>query len=282
MIYYIKILWYTLINNFKEVIMDLELIKKLEHFHLYSNLGFTFSGVDKYEKYNIFHHNQIKDIYFNFITDINANDKEEFDQIIQEASSKIKAKNREVIVYTSPTKKTFLDDTYELLSSEVWQIYKNFDQLNLLQTNCPFNVTLEQTTNMKLYSKELIKAYQTGDSQDPYGDLDTAYQEVYANYTKTQNNFACEFFFAKVNGEIVGITQGVYDHEIYGIYGLAVKKQFRNHGIGKEIVKQQLQMCKNKNLQLAFLQTEDGYYPADIYRKLGFEDVCMKYYYKKN
>lgn len=262
--------------------MDLELIKKLEHFHLYFNLGFTFSGVDKYEKYSIFYHNQIKDIYFNFITDINVNDKEEFDQIMQEASSKIKVKNRDVIVYTSPTKKNFLDDTYELLSSEVWQIYKNFDQLNLLQTNCPFNVTLEQTTNMILYSKELIKAYQTGDSQDPYGDLDTAYQEAYANYTKTQNNFACEFFFAKVNGEIVGITQGVYDHEIYGIYGLAVKKQFRNHGIGKEIVKQQLQMCKNKNLQLAFLQTEDGYYPADIYRKLGFEDVCMKYYYRKN
>ena len=104
---------------------------------------------------------------------------------------------------------------------------------------------------------------------------------IYANYTKPQNNFTCEFLFAKINNEIVGITQGVYDNEIYGIYGLAVKKQFRNQGIGKEIVKQQLQMCKNKNLQLAFLQTEDAYYPADIYRKLGFEDVCMKYYYRK-
>ena len=269
-------------NQIKEFVIDLELIKKLEHFHLYSNLGFAFSGVDKYEKYNIFYHNQIKDIYFNFITDINANHKEEFDQIMQEASSKIKAKNRDVVVYTSPTKKTFWDDTYELVSSEVWQIYEDFEHLDLLQTNCPFRVTLEQTNNMKLYSEELIKAYQTGDPQDPYGDLDIAYQEVYANYAKPQNNFVCEFFFAKVNGEIIGITQGVYDHEIYGIYGLAVKKQFRNHGIGKEIIKQQLQMCKNKNLQLAFLQTEDGYYPADIYRKLGFKDICIKYYYRRN
>lgn len=40
--------------------MDLKLIKKLEYFHLYSSLGFTFSGVDKYEKYNIFYHNQSK------------------------------------------------------------------------------------------------------------------------------------------------------------------------------------------------------------------------------
>lgn len=262
--------------------MDLKLIKKLEYFHLYSSLGFTFSGVDKYEKYNIFYHNQIKDVYFNFITDINANTKEDFDKIMQEASTKIKAKNRDIVVYTSPTKKTFLYDAYELVSSEVWQIYKDLNKIKFIKTNCPFEVTLEPTNDMKLYSEELIKAYQTGDPQDPYGDLDITYQEVYANYTKPQNNFTYEFLFAKINDEIVGITQGVYDNEIYGIYGLAVKKQFRNQGIGKEIVKQQLQMCKNKNLKLAFLQTEDGYYPANLYRKLGFEDICLKYYYKKN
>ncbi len=109
--------------------MDLELIKKLEYFHLYSSLGFAFSGVDKYEKYNIFYHNQIKDVYFNFITDINANTKEDFDKIMQEASTKIKAKNRDIVVYTSPTKKTFLDDAYELVSSEVWQIYKDLNKI---------------------------------------------------------------------------------------------------------------------------------------------------------
>ena len=49
----------------------------------------------------------------------------------------------------------------------------------------------------------------------------------------------------------------------------------------KEIIKQQLQICKNKKLKLAFLQTEEGYYPADTYRKLGFKDVCLKYYYIK-
>ena len=85
-----------------------------------------------------------------------------------------------------------------------------------------------------------------------------------------------------MNNEIVGVTQGIYDNEIYGIYGLAVKKGFRCKGIGKEIIKKQLHMCKNKKLKIAFLQTENDFYPADIYRKIGFKDVCIEYYYKIN
>lgn len=267
--------------------MDLELIKKLNHFNMYANLGFQFDGIDKFEKYSIAYHNKIKDYWYNFITDIKAKSKEEFDKIILDAGSEMKAKNRKIAIAILPYmeeiyshREIFFDDSYELVSNEVWQIFDNFEGLDSIKTNCDMKVKLEKTTDMKLYSEEMIKAYQTGDADDPYGDLDSAYKEVYENYKKLENECTDEFYFAKVNNEIVGITSGVYDNEIYGIYGLAVKKDFRRKGIGKEIIKQ-LQMCKDKKLKLAFLQTEEGYYPADTYRKLGFKDVCTEYYYIK-
>lgn len=268
--------------------MDLELIKKLHHFNMYANLGFQFDGIDKYENYSIAYHNKIKDYWYNFITDIKANSKEEFDKIILQAIPKMKDKDREIAVAILPfmqeiynKKELFFDNTYELISNEVWQIYDDFDNIENIRTNCSLDVKLEKTTDMKLYSEEMIKAYQTGDKDDPYGDLDTVYKEVYENYQKVQNEYTDEFYFAKVNNEIVGVTSGVWDNEIYGIYGLAVKKDFRCKGIGKEIIKQQLQMCKDKKLKLAFLQTEEGYYPADTYRELGFKDICTEYYYVK-
>lgn len=268
--------------------MDLELIKKLHHFNMYANLGFQFDGIDKYENYSMAYHNKIKDYWYNFITDIKANSKEEFDKIILQAIPKMKDKDREVAVAILPfmqeiynEKELFFDDTYKLISNEVWQIYDDFDNLENIKINCSLDVKLEKTTDMKLYSEEMIKAYQTGEEDDPYGDLDSVYKEVYENYKKVQNEYTDEFYFAKVNDEIVGVTSGVWDNEIYGIYGLAVKKEFRCKGIGKEIIKQQLQMCKDKRLKLAFLQTEEGYYPADTYRKLGFKDICTEYYYIK-
>lgn len=168
-----------------------------------------------------------------------------------------------------------------MVSNEVWQIFDNFEELDEIKTNCSLNVKLEKTTDMKLCSEEMIKAYQTGDKDDPYGNLDSAYKEVYENYKTLNNEYTYEFYLIKVDDKIVGITSGVYDKEIYGIYSLAIKKEFRRKGIGKETIKQQLQICKDKNLKLAFLQTENGYYPADTYRKLGFKDVCTEYYYIK-
>ena len=268
--------------------MDIELIRKLYNFHISANIGLAFDGIDNYKNYSVAYHNKIKDCWYNFITNIKAESKEEFNKIVLEAIPKMQAKNRNIAISVLPfmgiiydNRELFFDGDYELVSNQVWQIYDSFRELDNIKMNCSFNIKLEQTTDMKLYSEEMIKAYQTGDKDDPYGDLDSAYKEVYENYKKEENEYTDEFYLAKVNDEIVGITSGVYDNEIYGIYGLAVKKEFRGKGIGKEIIKQQLQMCKDKDLKVAFLQTEEGYYPANIYRKIGFKDVCTEYFYIK-
>lgn len=41
---------------------NIELIKKLNHFNIYANLGFQFDGIDKFEKYSIAYHNKLKTI----------------------------------------------------------------------------------------------------------------------------------------------------------------------------------------------------------------------------
>ena len=198
--------------------MDLELIKKLDYFNMYANLGFQFDGIDKFEKYTIAYHNKIKDYWYNFITDIQADTKEEFDKIILEATPKMKAKDREVTIAVLPfmqeiynNRDTYFDDDYELASNEVWQIYDDLDNINNINTNCLLNVKLEKTTNMQLYSEEMIKAYQTGDADDPYGDLDSIYKEVYENHKKIKNEYTEEFFFAKYKGNYEGFIGDISD-----------------------------------------------------------------------
>lgn len=40
-------------------------------------------------------------------------------------------------------------------------------------------------------------------------------------------------------------------------------------------------MCKSKNIDTAYLQTEVGYYLNEMYKKFGFKDLCNVYYYMK-
>ena len=126
------------------------------------------------------------------------------------------------------------------------------------------------------------KSFCTGDQSDPYGDFDSGYLELYKNYNnKTESTYTKEFYFIKVNEKIVGSTVSVFDDEIFGIYGIAIMKEYRGKGIGTETIKQQLNICKHKDKKIAFLQTEDGFYPANLYRKIGFKDICNVYYYVK-
>lgn len=268
--------------------MNLELIKELDYFDIHSNLGLCFDGIDEFSNYSIAYSNNVKDYFYNFITNIKAKTKNEFDKIILDAIPKMNNKNREIIIAVLPyfgeiynNKEVFFDNTYKLVSKEVWQIYDDLVNIKNINTNCNLNIKLEKTENMKLYAKEMLEAYQTGDNKDPYGSLDSEYKKIYENYKEEKSEYKNEFYFIKMDNKIIGVTSCVYDNKIFGIYGLAIKKEYRKKGFGKETIKKQLEMCKNKNLKLAFLQTEEEYYPADMYRKLGFKDVCIKYYYKK-
>lgn len=268
--------------------MDLKLVKDIYDFHVKCFNGLDFNVIYK-DNYDIVYSKYISDSYSNFISNFDVNSKDEFNNIISEANKTFSDINKKTTIYLIPYMKNlyqnrenyFDKDTFELASTEVWQSYTDFDKLDEIKTNCEFNVTLEATTDMEKYADMVMQCYQSDDKDDPYGDLDDGYKQGYINYKELYNDIKSEFYFIKVNDEIVGTTQSVYNSELYGIYSLALKNGYRGKGIGKEVLKQQLEMCKNKNIKVAYLQTEQDFYPAKMYRKLGFKDLCEVYYYLK-
>lgn len=268
--------------------MNLELVKEIYNLHIKAFEGLNFNVIRK-DNYDITYSKNIMDCYSNFISNFDAQDKQEFESIVNEADVVFNKINRTTAVYLIPfmnglynnRDKYFEVDKYELISTEVWQIYNDFSQLDNINTNCNFDVKLELTKNMEEYANCVMSCYQTDDKNDPYGDLDDGYRQGYMNYKKMYDDIESEFYYIKVDDKIIGTTQSVNNSKIYGIYSLAIQKEYRNKGIGKEVLKQQLQMCKSKNIEIAYLQTEQGFYPNKMYKKFGFEDLCVVYYYLK-
>ena len=268
--------------------MDLKLIKDIYKLHIKGFEGLDFNVISK-DNYELTYNKNINDVYSNFISNFDVASKDKFNTIIDDADKVFRDIDRKTAIYLIPYMKElyknkenyFNKDEFELVSTEVWQIYTDFDRLNEIKTNCEFDVTLELTTDMEKYANIVMSCYQSGDEDDPYGDLDDGYRQGYMNYKEIHNDIKTEFYFIKINDEIIGTTQSVYDNELYGIYSLALKKDYRGKGIGKEVLKKQLEMCRNKNIKVAYLQTEQDFYPAKMFRKLGFKDLCEVYYYLK-
>ena len=268
--------------------MDLKLIKDIYNLHIKGFEGLDFNVIRK-DNYDFIYNKSITDSYSNFISNFDVNNKNEFQKIIDESDINFSNIDKKTTVCIIPfmqeiynnREKYFDESKYNLISSEAWQIYNDFSKLDEVNTNCDLNVKLELTTNMKNYADCVLSCYCTGDEDDPYGNLDDGYRQGYMNYKEIYDDIKSEFYYIKVDNEIVGTTQSVYNDKVYGIYSLAIKKEYRNKGIGKKVLKQQLQMCKNKGIPVAFLQTEEGFYPNKMYKKFGFKDLCTIYYYLK-
>lgn len=268
--------------------MDLDLIKKIYNIYIKSleELGYNIIHKNGYE---IINNKNIQDIYSNFVSNFDVSNKNEFEQIIRESSKTFNKVNRKETIYLIPymkelyknKEKYFDKNTFELISTEVWQTYTDFNNLDKINPQCNYNVTLELTTDMKKYADILVQCYKSGDKEDPYGNLDDGYKQSYMSYKSIYNDIKTEFYFIKADGKIIGTTQSAYNDELYGIHSLAINKNYRGNGIGKIVLKKQLELCKNKNIKIAYLQTEQDFYPAKLYRKLGFKDLCETYYYIK-
>lgn len=262
---------------------ELELLEKLNKFYIYANEGLYIDRIIENATYTITYSKYVKDYDCNYVIDINSN--ENFDEI----ETEMEKADRIPCYIVTPLSKIYQDrnlifekNEYDEIRNEVWQIYEDFDNVDKINSKCTLNVELEETNDMKKLSEITYKSFCTRDKEDPYGDLDSGYLRLYENYNnKTEKTYSREFYFIKVNNKIVGCTISVFDDEIFGIYGIAIMKEYRGKGIGTEAIKQQLNICKQKNKKIAFLQTEDGFYPANLYRKIGFKDVCNVYYYIK-
>ncbi len=273
-------------KNQERILLDKYFLEKLNEFYIYANKGLYIDEIIEKPLYKLAHSYFVKDYDCNYVIDIDG--RENFSEIEKDVELEMKRIDAEACYIITPMSNIYQErdiifnpNEYKEVSKEVWQIFENFNNIDNIASKCNLNVKLEKTTNMKMLAEINQKSFNTNDIEDPYRSIDSGYNQIYENYKGTTNKYKRDFYFIKVDEKIVGITMGVYDDRIYGIYGLAVLKEYRGKGIGTECLKQQLKICNRKNKKMAFLQTEDGYYPAKLYRKIGFKDVCTAYYYVK-
>ncbi|MGM0510495.1 MAG: GNAT family N-acetyltransferase [Thermoplasmatota archaeon] len=83
-------------------------------------------------------------------------------------------------------------------------------------------------------------------------------------------------------GELVGIIFGTDDGRKGWLNRLAVDPDHRNEGVGTELVKRLERVFEEKGFKIwAALIEPDNPYSMKFFEKLGFEDLDIKYYSKR-
>lgn len=98
------------------------------------------------------------------------------------------------------------------------------------------------------------------------------------------NNILGEVIYVakEIEGRIVGCGYGAIEGDHIGIFDIAVHKDYRGKGYGKDIITTILGLAKKKNITTAYLQVTVGNTPAEkLYEKIGFKQL-YKYWYRTN
>lgn len=263
--------------------MEKDFIKILSDFYYISTLGLYSDKKIDFENYSLLYSNKVKDIDCNYAFNLIANTKNDFYDLFRSIKSNMESLNRTptfaiipIQEYLYSNKEEVLFNDFKIVSKEVWQIFDDFQNINTIKTNCNLQIELEDTTDFEKFGRELFESFK-GDEKDPYNGLELGYIDA---YKKCNSKLENHFYFIKYNKETVGTVATVNNDTFFDIHGLAIKKKYRKKGIGKEVIKQLLNVCMNKN-KIAFIQTEEGYYPANVYRNIGFKDICIQYYFQE-
>ena len=269
--------------------MDNQFFKKLVDFYSISSLGLYVDEKKDFDNYSILYSKSVDDYYYNFALKIDANTEEEFKSIFGEIKKEMIKLGRKPTFSITPlqkylynNKERILDNRFKNISKEIWQIFDDFKNIDNIKINCDFKVEIVETSDYKKFGVELFESYK-GDENDPYDNLGEGYMLAFKNFNSVSsslNNIKNTFYFIKINNEIIGTVYTIFNDMFCDIRGLAIKYNYRKKGIGKNVIKQLLNICKEKN-KIAFIQTEEGYYPAKLYRDIGFKDVFIEYYYQE-
>lgn len=83
-----------------------------------------------------------------------------------------------------------------------------------------------------------------------------------------------EFFVCKYNGKVIGVVALVTDVSgVAEIRDMVLKKEWRNKGLGKEILKQVIEIAKNRRLRKIFALALP--HAEKLYSSAGFEKEGM-------
>ena len=84
-------------------------------------------------------------------------------------------------------------------------------------------------------------------------------------------------FICYKNGTIIGLVfisniKFIDGYKVAGNFGILVKREFRGQGVGKNLVKKVIKLCKAEEIQKIYLTIMANNKTAiDFYKKLGFE-----------
>lgn len=196
------------------------------------------------------------------------------DQEINHIERELKDLSRKPAIYFEKSDKfvQFSNHLSEIAYKKEWEDSWMFhDGLNI--DNSKFDLVKKVTNNeeLEIYLETFNNCYQKDDPQNPYGELG-GYIDVARNSWKVlHESEKVEYFIAYKNEKPVAVSTLTNFAGIGYISNVGSLREVRGDGFGKLVTLYTVNKSKKNGNQEHCLATEEGQYPNEFYKRIGFK-----------
>ncbi|MEA3357035.1 MAG: hypothetical protein U9Q67_01225 [Patescibacteria group bacterium] len=203
---------------------------------------------------------------------------------LQRVEAEYKVLDRKTTFYFEDRKelsglKEFLKENgYRRLYEDSWMFWtkgnidsRQFESIKEVKTD----------KDLDVFTRTYDKCYQEDDSQNPYGGFEEPFLRLLKKAWLRYSTKHLDYFIAYKHGDPVAVSILVNYKGLGYITAVGSIKDVRGEGYGKAVTMYCLQKSNKNGNKIHFLGTEEGKYPNEFYRRIGFATKFKALYYRK-
>ena len=255
-------------------------MEEMIHLHLNGNLNLFFSNVIKSIHYDIYYSDVIEDEYWNYAY---LKDGFNFERTIKEIILKMKQLNRKPVIYITSN---VLDEelqqdirklNLDLIYTDCWMFIEHLNEFKTYKINNDFEIYKVDKRLQDKFIKSVMDGFSGDNPDDPYNELPEGYKISIERSFKNNwsDNIEIINYLGMKKNEPISTATAIYNQDKAVLYNITTLKKFQKKGFCKEMMYYIFNELSKLNIKEVCIQTEKGYYPEEIYKKMGFKEKLL-------
>lgn len=250
-------------------------IEDIIDIHLNSQLYLYMSNVIRKQDYDIYYSDLIDDGYWNFA--YLKNKEVSLENIFDDIKFNMNKLNRNPIIYItsniidSKLQESIKDSKLKSLYTDVWMTLDNLEQFELYKSKIDFSVYKVDETLQKQFIQAIMDGFSGDNPEDPYESLSDGYRiALEKSFNENNSEYKVIHYLGKKEKEAISTATVVYKKDKAIIYNVTTNKKYQQNGVCKQMMSDIIKDLIELNIGEICVQTEQGFYTEEVYKKMGF------------
>lgn len=259
--------------------------------HFNGQLYLYLSNSIRKQDYDIYYSELIDDEYWNlaYLKNNEVSLKETFEKIKIDMS---KLNRRPIVYITSNINNSNLQEEIDnsnlnLLYTDVWMILDNLKKFESYKSKVDFSVYKVDKTLKNKFIQAVMDGFSGDNPEDPYESLSDGYKiSLEKSFNENNSEYKNIHYLGMKGQEAISTATVVYrKSEGTGkaiIYNVTTNKKYQRNGVCKQMMSDIIKDLIKLNIDEVCVQTEEGFYTEQVYKKMGFKEKILGKAYAEN